>query len=108
MNIKPLATIRQVFTWLCVCSADKIRNKKMKNSYIILTTIILIALLCVISASIAFFMKNVSNDLESSLYCLGQIMPYTSVLYLLIGGLFLRHKIDDLFDQLTEIYNGCE
>lgn len=108
MRIKPFKTNRLILTWLSMYPADETARKWKKIAHIITTLIILIITFCMISSSVAFFVRFVSVDLEEALYSLGQIIGYSMVLYMFIVGIFLRHKINAIILRLTDIYKKCE
>lgn len=71
------------------------------------SAIILIAFSALI-ASLVFFLKRVSYDLNESLYALFQIIGMSSVLYMFMVMLFLRHKMHTIFEILADIYEACK
>lgn len=59
-------------------------------------------------ASIVFFIKFVSIDLEESLYAIFQIGASIVAVYIAIVAYFLQHKINGIFKGLTAIYGKCK
>lgn len=104
LKMKPLVTNYRVLTWLCVCPSEVPISWGRKLAYICLITSIFIACVYATLASAAFLIKNLSVDLEESLYSFAQMAGYIAATYLIIVALFLRQEITKLFAGLSRIY----
>lgn len=58
--------------------------------------------------TVLFFLKFFSTDLELSLFALYQIFGLSSMLYVFIAAFLLRHKINEIFKILLNIYRACK
>lgn len=82
-------------------SAIKQRNLASGLCHFILQLTILIS-------SFGFLIKNVSIDLENSLYALVQLAATGSTTYMFIFGFVRREKMRKLFVEFQKIQNECE
>lgn len=104
----PLKRTKQVLTWLCVYPADKSASKSTRLKHIVFSSVLFILNLNGLAASAAYFLKFVSNDLESALYALFQTDSLTAIAYTNIVLLLSQHKIVPVFEGLTQIYKESE
>lgn len=105
--MKPLAINRQMLVWLHLCPDEVPSSKRNKFNRLIRIVIfpaIFAILLIYVVSSVAFFRKNVSANLEQSLHSVFQFVGASSVLYILVIAFCLRHKISDVLQQLSMIY----
>lgn len=105
MNL--LSTNQRVLTWLCIYPADDSTRIEIKLAYIIVSIVIIAIELSILIASIAFFMKNVSSDLDSSLFAVIQIVGLFGLTYMIIVAFILSRNITDMFKGLTLICDTC-
>lgn len=106
IEMEPLHTSRRVLTCLCICSFDKTTSMKEKSIYITLSVSIIFAEIFMLIASVVFFMKNVSTNLEESLFALLQIAGLVGSLYIMATAYISQHKIMSIFDSLSQIYTS--
>lgn len=103
--MKPLQTNQRVLTWLCLFPASKNTSNFVKLGYIVLTFVCITCMTANLMASVAFFIKSVSTELEKSLFALFQIVGSLSVWYMFITVFPSQHKIHAIFRRLSEIYD---
>lgn len=101
--MEPLEINRQILTWLCLYSWDESTSKKKKVAIIIFTLSVFIANLCGVVASIVFFKRAFSVDMESCLYSIYQIAAFSNCIYVMIVAFFLRNRISDIFRRISDI-----
>lgn len=106
--MKILVTNRRALTVLCLCPADEGTTKKQKFLYIAFSIITNIMVLCAITASFVFFCKNISVDLDASLYSLLQISTFLNVFYMTMAAFTFRQQMGDIFEKLQEIYDASK
>lgn len=106
--MKPLVTNQQVLTWLCICPIEKSVTKFEKCAQIGITSLFVLTLFCGLTASVVYFVKFVSIDLEKSLYTVLQIGGTLLVLYTFTVLCLSRNKINAVFEHLTQIYDECK
>lgn len=104
----PLVTNKRWLTWFCVCPLEDSAGVIKKIMCIIFSSIVFAFNVLALIASVAFFLQYVSSNLEKSLYALFQIGSFTCMSYLICIAILLRHKITDLFNSLTKIYELCK
>lgn len=102
--MRPLVTNQRVLTWLCVCPPDESTKKWQKRTYICFSVIISLANLTGLAASLAYFYKFLSIDLEKTLCTMSQVGALISTVYAGIYIFISRHQITALFENLSEIY----
>lgn len=104
----PLLATRQVFTWLLLCPPDQSASKWEKIAAFIGSFTLLTGVLSLVVGSLDYFRVNISINLDKSVYTLSQISGFSTVAYMMITALYLRHKINGIIDHLTSIYKKCE
>lgn len=103
-----LKTNREVLRWLCVYPAEENASKWKKGIYAAFGAFILCTNSFAFGASTVYFLRNTSNDLESSLLALGQLAGCANVIYISIITFLMRRKIAACLDSLSKIYNDCK
>lgn len=103
--MKPLPTNQRVLTWLCLFPASENTSNFVKLGYIVLTFVCITCMTANLIASVAFFIKSVSTELEKSLFALFQIVGSLSVWYMFITVFPSQHKIHAIFRRLSQIYD---
>lgn len=106
--MKPLLTNQKVLMWLCIYPVNENASKFVKLARVAFTFLVIITELFGLIASVVFFMKFFSVDLEKSLYTIFQIVALISNLYMFVVLCGYRYKIIDVFKHLTEIYNASK
>lgn len=73
--------------------------------FILFTFTVLGSIISVIPVSVAYVMRYISVDLKGSLHSLFQITAYMGISYVAMIAFILRHRIVEIFDELSNIYN---
>lgn len=102
----PLKTNRQVLTWLCVCRPPKTTSEWKKRIFIVFGTAVFVSNIASLILDIIFLSKTIKVDLGESYYIMFQIGASSNRTNALIIGIFIRGKINALFDNLTDIYDA--
>lgn len=106
--MRPLSRIRDVFSCLCLHPFDKNISKWQKCARVITVLIVFTMNFCATISSVVFFLKNLSIDLEASLYALIQIFGMIGAVYTTIVTYLLRNQIYELFGKLSSIYDNSK
>lgn len=106
--MKVLATNYRVLQCLCICPFEETIDWSRKSLNISLISIIFIAEIGLVIASIAFFNANIADNLEESLYACAQISCFFMIPYLITLGFVFRYKITEMFNNLSRIYEESE
>lgn len=106
--MNPLITNQWVLTWLCVCPAHESTSVKKKVAYVAFTLMVFIANLSALAATLTFITKFVFVDLKNSLFAFIITVGYTGIVYIMVFSLLLRHKINAIFVELSEIYKASK
>lgn len=102
--MEPLATNKRVLVWLFLCSLDVEIKKWKKLACALLGSIIFMSTLSDMLASVAFRLKYIAIDLEECLFALLQCFGFGSVTYAFIVIFFQRHRMREIFRNLSAIY----
>lgn len=106
--MQPLATNMRVLSVLCIYPVDEGTSRWKCLTYILITVFVFFGNLSGFITSVAYFLKFVSNDFESSLHALLQICAFIGATYGLVVGLLSRYKFRDIFTRLTQIYDASK
>lgn len=100
--MKPLATNRQMLTWLCLLPAESTVTIRKKNQYIA-TISITFGLL--VSCVLTYFLKFGSMDLKEALYAVCEMSACFNVILMTVAALYKRHRMTSFFEGLDIIYD---
>lgn len=106
--MQPLTTCRRVLTWLGVCPISGNVSKFERFDPIVVSFLIISSVSVALVASMVFFVKFLSVDLEKSLQTLLQIAGALSILYSFIVLYISRNKISAVFDHLKQIFDASK
>lgn len=102
--MEPLVTNRRVLTWFCMFPADANTSQWKMFVYFLITFVTVSCMTVNLIASIVFFFKFASSDVESALFGMFQICGSFSICYMFIAVYPSRHKVIAVFQRLTGIY----
>lgn len=106
--MRPLVTQQRVLTWFCLCPAPGGTCKFLKLKYILICGILMLnQSICFLSCS-AFFFMFLSTNLKESLFALFSMAANSSVPHQMIIALFSQHRILNVIESLSEIYDASE
>lgn len=88
-----------------MCPSNENTSKWKERSFFVLFLVAITILMASGTASLVFFSKFVSIDLESSLDTLYPAAGSFGLVYTLVMVYFLRHKMDAIFVDLSNIYD---
>lgn len=106
--MQPLATTRQVMTWLSICPADESTNSWQKRAYKAHTWAVLIINFTAVSAGLTFCMEFFQTDFDSSTFAFMAAAGECGAIYFWIVAFQMRRQIDEIFKKLSTIYNDSE
>lgn len=106
MKMLPLPTNQRVLTWLCIRPMNTDENRWKKLFYIMFSITFVSMDLTGLFSSVAFFLINISTDLEESLYALFQISAFSGLTYMCIVAFLLRNEITAFLGTLSQIYDA--
>lgn len=102
--MKPLESIQLAMTWLYAFPTDPTASKWKKLAYFMFSLGITVANLSSTTAGALFIVKNVSNNLEDSIFAFFHTIACFNMLYQSIVIVVLRRKLAALFTSLSKIY----
>lgn len=107
--MEPLKTNRQCFIFLRILSADESTTRRQRIVHVIFSTTVLIGLMSIMAATLAFGWKYASIDLGRSIFAfLFSLAEFVMIYMVSVGLILLRHKIGSIFDNLSAIYKDSK
>lgn len=103
--MKPLPTNQKMLACMCILPADENSSKRERILNVASTLALIVVELCIFISSGAFIMKNVSTDLEVSLYGVFQVVASFGLTYMMISGIIFRRKIAAMIQTLSNLYD---
>lgn len=107
-NFKPLKIFQRVFSYISVCPTEENTNKWLKLLFKVSPLIIVIIVLVALTASILYFLRFHSINLETSLNSLFQVVGLLGLTYSIIVTFFTHQKLSAMFISLEKLYKGGE
>lgn len=108
VDTKPLATAQFILTSLCICPSDEFMTPTKKRVNIVFTSIIAVTQICGFATSLSYLLKFTLIDFEGSLFAFLAFIGHTILIYSFLMALSLRHKIGEIFKQLTTICDNSK
>lgn len=106
--MNPLTVCRRELAWLCIYSPSGPIDKWLKRKRIIFGLSVVVCLVLYLIANIAFLREIISIDFSESLFVIMQILAVIANLNVIMVAFIARHKITNIIDILTEIYNASK
>lgn len=106
--MNPLSLNRKWLTWLCVYPIENDASRKKKIACVAFALTVILVLTLALIASVVFFLRFVSNDLEGALYALSFIIGFSACLYIVLIAFIKRQKIVLVFSDLAQIYDSSK
>lgn len=103
-QITPLATCQRVLTWISVYPVANDISIWKKILFKLFPLVIFATDLAGLTASVVFFWRYISTNLEECLYAIFQISGLLGMANSVIVTFILRHKIPLIFNSLANIY----
>lgn len=99
-----LRTFRQILKWFAIHRLDP-NDSKWRKIIVFAFFVASISLhLFSFYSTLSFFVTFLSSDMKISLNCLYAFVGAINIVYSLLSMFFLRHKVNDIFDELTMIF----
>lgn len=99
---------QQVVAWLCAFPRDECASQRKKIVYFTFALGVVVASVFSVAASTVFIYRNVSTNLEETLFSLFHNIGAWVTLYQSVAMILLRHNFMVIFDGLAKIYNKSE
>lgn len=106
--MKPLAKYQRVLTWLCLLPAEEGTGRRQKVVYFLFSVNMFATIFVCALSNILYFLKFVSNDLESALFPLYIFIGCFGLIYMLISAILFRPQMSVLFEKLLKIYDASK
>lgn len=107
-KVKPLATSQEVLVWICALTPEPTTSTAKKVLFKMCPIVLIFGNITGLASSVAFFVKFIKIDLEVSLFALFQIAGQVNMSNAIVVTICLRHRIEAMFRNLTNIYNECK
>lgn len=108
MKMKPLRTNQRVLIWLYAYPTERTDEQHDNCSHIAFTSLVFTVYIGFLIASIAYFIKFSTIDLNETLYATIQITAALPMMKALVIMILKRRKFRDLFESLSRIYDASE
>lgn len=106
IDARPLATAQLILTSLSVCPADASTIPSKKRFHIGFTLIVGASQLCGFGTSLCYLIQFTLVDFEGSLFAFLAFIGHGILIYSLVTAFSFRHKIGDIFSELSTIYTA--
>lgn len=107
--MRPLATTQLMLTWLSMCPADdESTTPRQKWLYIAHTLVVLILTVAGCASSLAYCLKLISTDFDSAVFAFMATIGMFGVIYFMIAAFSMRHQIEEIFTNLSAIYESSK
>lgn len=106
--MKPLETNQRILTWLCGCPPNEFDGKWQKIAYKFFTFNIIATLSLAVIAGAIFIHRNLSIDLEGTLFSLFHTLAAISMIYQCIVTVMLCDELNNIFQGLSIIYDASK
>lgn len=103
--MKPLKTIQQVLTWLCIYPTENNTGIWRKFICMVTASIVIGTLSAAVLAGLAFVRKFIAVDFNSSLDAVYVVMGFIPLINSFVMMILLNHYIVAIFDALNNIYD---
>lgn len=105
--MKPLATTQKVFTWICLLPPQKNCSDWEKRSYVAFVLAYTVATVTGLVASLLYALNYKTNEIEDTTRALLAFNAVIAMANTIFASFFLRHKLPQLFENLSKIYKQC-
>lgn len=105
---EPLETAQFILTSLCICPTDDTTTPSKTRFNIVFTSIVAATQFCGFATSLSYIIKFILIDFEGSLFAFLAFIGHVILIYSFMTALYLRHKIGDIFKQLTKIHENSK
>lgn len=99
---------QRVLIWLCAYPTEGLDEKHENCSHIAFTSLAFTVFMGFLFASIAYFMKFSTIDLNETLYATIQITAALPMMKALVIMIFKRRQFKALFESLSNFYDASE
>lgn len=98
---------RQVLTWSCIYECDDSISMWKRLSYKLFIVVVFILNLCGGAATLVYLLRNMSPELVENMFAFAMTIVFFSANVGIIVQFILRRPINEVFKQLTKIYDEC-
>lgn len=103
--MNPLKIERQVLIWFCICPPADNTAVSRKLTYAIFSLTVVAAIASLVIASAVYFRKYMAIDFEEAFDGLHPVFGWTPLVFIFFVMQLSKHRIVEIFDELSSIYN---
>ncbi|XP_031632738.1 odorant receptor 67a-like [Contarinia nasturtii] len=103
--MKPIPSLQQMMTWLCLLPPDNYTSVWKKRAYIGFSVVLILMQIITMIASVAFILKNRINNYEETLFAYCLVFYTLAKIYTALVAFYVRHGISIVVSNLTKIYD---
>lgn len=108
LKMQPLATTQRMMTWLSMCAANESTTLKQKRDYKAFSWAVFVSSIIGFTASLAYCLNFVFIDFNGAVFAFMAFIAEFGVIYFMIAAFIMRHKISDIFTNLSTIYKSSK
>ncbi|XP_031638775.1 uncharacterized protein LOC116350919 [Contarinia nasturtii] len=104
--MKPIPTAQQMMIWLCQLPPENSTSVWKKLAYIGFTIVMTLAQFTLSLASVAFILKNGTNNFEQTLFAACVFISALGAVYIELEIVFMQHRFSNILKNLATIYGA--
>lgn len=97
-----------MMTWLSMLSADESTTRRQKKNYDAFSLAVFLFSLIGFAASLAYCLNFVVIDFNGAVFAFMGTIAQIGTTYFMIAAILMRHKIGDIFTNLSTIYKSSK
>lgn len=106
--MQPLASTRQMMTWLSMCPADESATLRQRTGYIAYTLFVSFMIVTGFVTSVIYCFEFVSVDFDGAAFAFQIAIGEFGLIYFLIDAIEMRQQVGHIFTSLSTIYKSSE
>lgn len=104
----PLASTRQILTWLSMCPAKKSATSRQRSGYFLYTLAIATVIGIGFVTSVVYCFQFISIDFDGAAFAFQIAIGEFGLIYFMIAAIGMRHRIANIFTSLSKIYKNSK
>ena len=106
--MEPLKTNKLAMMAICMCAPDESLSKRQRLAHKMFALTMSIILAFSITCYTAYICVFISTEFDKSLFTLSSDLILCEMLYSLVMGFVLQHKMQAIYGKLSTIYDECK
>lgn len=106
--MQPLASTRQMMTWLSMCPADETTTLRQRTGYIAYTLAIAFVIVTGFVTSLVYCFEYGSIDFDGAAFAFQIAIGEFGLIYFMIDAIQMRQQVGNIFASLSTIYKSSK